>query len=61
MKGESLILNKLGHMTKMATMSIYGKAFQKSSSILLQCVYKSSSCDDLDRFYGKFNIGYICR
>ena len=28
---------------------------------VLQCVYKSWPCKDLDRFYSKVNIGHICR
>ena len=27
---------------------------------VLQCIFKSLPCDDLDLFYGKVNIGRLC-
>ena len=32
---------------------------EASMTQVLQCVYKSRSCDDLDLFYGKVNFGNI--
>ena len=57
-----MYINNPGHMTKMAAMPIYFKETWHEASMaqVLQCVYKSLPCDDLDLFYGKVNIGRQC-
>ena len=40
--------------------SISKKRHEASMAQVLQCVYKSWPCDDLDLFYGKVNIGRQC-
>ena len=60
-------------MTKMAAMPIYGKnpskivysgtgetSIEASMAKVLQCIYKSWPCGDLDLFYDKVNIGRLC-
>ena len=58
-----MIINKPGH--RMAVMPLYGETLQTSSSQalltrVLQCVYKSMILF-YHRFYGKANIGHMCR
>ena len=71
-----MYINNLGHMSKMAAMPIYGKnpskIFSRTGGLIsrklgmklmtqvLQYVYISCPCYDLDLFYGKVNIGCQC-
>ena len=64
-----MYINNPGHMTKMTAMPIYGKnpskifkeiSHEASMAKVLQCIYKSLPCGDLDLFYDKVNIGRLC-
>ena len=68
-----VFINNPGHMTKMVATPIYGKNLKNllqnqltdfnetwhevCMTQVLQCVYKSWPCDDLNLFYGKASIG----
>ena len=70
-----MYINNLGHMTKMAAMPIYGKnpskiIFSETNRLISRKlgvrhrwlkysnVYRT--CDDLDKVYGKVNMGCLC-